>query len=143
MLDATGELNRMEMAKMADPEIQVRIAQYEMAFRMQTSVPELTDISKEPESTFKLYGDDARKPVYIESSFVEEPAFEREVLIEVFVAHEPARVVDARQAHREPRRTLGRQPQLQVLRGDEGINRIRRPCRINGFRNGRANRPLE
>ena len=62
MLDATGELNRMEMARMADPEIQVRIAQYEMAFRMQSSVPELTDISKEPESTFKLYGDDARKP---------------------------------------------------------------------------------
>jgi uncharacterized protein (DUF1501 family) len=62
MLDATGELNRMEMAKMADPEIQVRIAQYEMAFRMQTSVPELTDISKEPESTFRLYGDDARRP---------------------------------------------------------------------------------
>jgi hypothetical protein len=62
MLDAAGELNRMEMAKVADPEIQVRIAQYEMAFRMQSSVPELTDISKEPESTFKLYGDDARTP---------------------------------------------------------------------------------
>lgn len=62
MLDATGELNRLEMAKIADPEIQVRIAQYEMAFRMQRSVPELTDISKEPESTFKLYGEDARKP---------------------------------------------------------------------------------
>jgi hypothetical protein len=62
MLDATGELNRMEMAKIADPEIQVRIAQYEMAFRMQTSVPELTDISKEPESTFALYGEDARNP---------------------------------------------------------------------------------
>jgi uncharacterized protein (DUF1501 family) len=61
MLDATDELNRMEFSKIADPEIQVRIAQYEMAFRMQTSVPELTDISKEPESTFKLYGDDARK----------------------------------------------------------------------------------
>lgn len=62
MLDATGELNRIEMAKIADPEIQVRIAQYEMAFRMQSSVPELTDTSKEPETTFKLYGDDARKP---------------------------------------------------------------------------------
>jgi uncharacterized protein (DUF1501 family) len=62
MLDATDELNRMEMARLADPEIAVRIAQYEMAFRMQTSVPELTDISKEPESTFKLYGEDARKP---------------------------------------------------------------------------------
>jgi hypothetical protein len=62
MLDTTGELNRLEMAKIADPEIQVRIAQYEMAFRMQSSVPELTDVSKEPESTFKLYGEDARKP---------------------------------------------------------------------------------
>jgi uncharacterized protein (DUF1501 family) len=45
-----------------DPEIATRTAQYEMAFRMQTSVPELTDLSKEPESTFKLYGEDARKP---------------------------------------------------------------------------------
>jgi hypothetical protein len=45
-----------------DPEIQTRIAQYEMAHRMQTSVPELADITSEPESTFKLYGDDARKP---------------------------------------------------------------------------------
>jgi uncharacterized protein (DUF1501 family) len=62
MLDATGELNRLQMAKIGDPETQVRIAQYEMAFRMQTSVPELTDISKEPESTYKLYGEDARKP---------------------------------------------------------------------------------
>lgn len=62
MLDATDEMNRIEMARLADPEIQVRIAQYEMAFRMQTSVPELTDIAKEPESTFKLYGEDARKP---------------------------------------------------------------------------------
>ncbi len=61
MLDATGELNRMEMARIADPETQVRIAQYEMAFRMQSSVPELSDISKEPESTFKLYGEEARK----------------------------------------------------------------------------------
>ena len=61
MLDALGELNQIESAKLADPETQVRIAQYEMAFRMQASVPDLTDISKEPESTFKLYGEDARK----------------------------------------------------------------------------------
>ena len=62
MLDATEELNHLEFSKIADPETQVRIAQYEMAFRMQASVPELTNISREPESTFKLYGDDARKP---------------------------------------------------------------------------------
>ncbi|MGC2658549.1 MAG: DUF1501 domain-containing protein [Bryobacteraceae bacterium] len=61
MLDALGELNQLTNSKIADPETQVRIAQYEMAFRMQASVPDLTDITKEPESTFKLYGEDARK----------------------------------------------------------------------------------
>lgn len=61
MLDALGELNEIQNAKIADPETQVRIKQYEMAFRMQASVPDLTDITKEPESTFKLYGEDARK----------------------------------------------------------------------------------
>lgn len=61
MLDALGEMNQIEHEKLGDPETRVRIAQYEMAFRMQTSVPELTDLSKEPESTYKLYGEDAKK----------------------------------------------------------------------------------
>ena len=61
-LDALGELNRLKAAEYADPEIATRIAQYEMAFKMQTSVPELTDLSKEPPGTFALYGEDARKP---------------------------------------------------------------------------------
>ena len=61
MLDALSELNQAQAQKLGDPETQVRIAQYEMAFRMQTSVPELTDLSKEPDSTFKLYGEEARK----------------------------------------------------------------------------------
>ena len=61
MLDALGELNQRQSEQLGDPETRVRIAQYEMAFRMQSSVPDLTDISKEPESTFKLYGEDARK----------------------------------------------------------------------------------
>jgi hypothetical protein len=61
MLDALGQLNQIEHEKIGDPETLVRIAQYEMAFRMQSSVPELTDVSKEPESTYKLYGEDARK----------------------------------------------------------------------------------
>src|SRR5947199_4512405 len=47
MLDGLGELNRLQQAKDGDPEIQTRITQYEMAFRMQASVPELTDLSKE------------------------------------------------------------------------------------------------
>ncbi|HYI96356.1 MAG TPA: DUF1501 domain-containing protein, partial [Bryobacteraceae bacterium] len=45
-----------------DPEIQTRIRQYEMAYRMQTSVPDLMDLSKEPESTFEMYGPESRKP---------------------------------------------------------------------------------
>jgi hypothetical protein len=61
-LDAIGELNRQQFAKELDPEIESRIAQYEMAYRMQTSVPNATDVSDEPESTFKLYGEDARTP---------------------------------------------------------------------------------
>jgi hypothetical protein len=61
-LDALGKLNQMQLAEFGDPEITTRIAQYEMAFRMQSSVPELTDLSKEPEHTFELYGPDAKKP---------------------------------------------------------------------------------
>jgi hypothetical protein len=62
MLDALGELNQLTYEKHADSETKSRIAQYEMAFRMQSSVPDLTDLSKEPESTYKLYGEEARKP---------------------------------------------------------------------------------
>ena len=62
MLDGLAKLNTMEAETYADPEIDARIAQYEMAYRMQTSVPELTNIADEPESTFALYGEDARKP---------------------------------------------------------------------------------
>ena len=61
-LDALAELNRMKLEEFGDPEISTRIAQYEMAFRMQTSVPELTNLSDEPARIFKLYGEDARQP---------------------------------------------------------------------------------
>ncbi len=61
-LDGLAALNNHLHETVADPEIETRIAQYEMAYRMQTSVPELADVSKEPESTYTLYGDDARKP---------------------------------------------------------------------------------
>jgi hypothetical protein len=62
MLDAAGKLNAMRHDAYNDPEIETRIAQYEMAYRMQTSVPELMDLSKEPESVFELYGPESRKP---------------------------------------------------------------------------------
>jgi hypothetical protein len=61
-LDDLARLNQAKLAETHDPEIATRIAQYEMAFRMQASVPELTDLSQEPESTFALYGEDSRKP---------------------------------------------------------------------------------
>jgi hypothetical protein len=62
LLDDLAKLNQLKQLETGDPEIATRIAQYELAFRMQTSVPELTDLSKEPKHTFDLYGDDARKP---------------------------------------------------------------------------------
>jgi Protein of unknown function (DUF1501) len=61
-LDGLKQLNEMKLRELGDPETQTRIQQYEMAFRMQSSVPQLTDLTKEPESTFKLYGDAAKKP---------------------------------------------------------------------------------
>ncbi len=61
-LDGLRELNEMNYKLVGDPETHTRIQQFEMAFRMQSSVPELTDTSNEPESTYQLYGDDARKP---------------------------------------------------------------------------------
>jgi len=61
-LDAVKTLNQGELAMEGDPEIATRIAQYEMAFRMQTSVPELTDLTKEPESITSMYGPDAKTP---------------------------------------------------------------------------------
>ena len=61
-IDDLDQLNRAELEDFGDPEIATRIAQYEMAYKMQTSVPELTDFSKEPERTFALYGPEARKP---------------------------------------------------------------------------------
>lgn len=62
MLDSLGTMNRGVLDEFADPETSARIAQYEMAFRMQASVPELTDTSGEPESIRRMYGDDVDKP---------------------------------------------------------------------------------
>jgi hypothetical protein len=62
MLDALRALEQEQHAKVLDPEIDARIAQYEMAYRMQTSVPEVMDLSDEPDHVFDLYGPDARTP---------------------------------------------------------------------------------
>jgi hypothetical protein len=62
MLDGLAELNRIKAESYGDPEIRTRIAQYEMAFRMQASVPKLMDLSHEPKSVFDRYGPNSRTP---------------------------------------------------------------------------------
>jgi uncharacterized protein (DUF1501 family) len=62
MLDRLRELHEIEYERTLDPAIRSRIAQYEMAFRMQTSVPEVTDLSDEPQHVLDLYGKDVNKP---------------------------------------------------------------------------------
>lgn len=62
MLDLVGELNEAEAERSFDPEVRARIAQYEMAYRMQMSVPDLTDFSDEDEATLEMYGPEVRKP---------------------------------------------------------------------------------
>ena len=62
MLAGLGKLNRKQFEVIGDPEIETRIAQFELAHRMQTSVPELTDLSRETQATFDLYGPDSTRP---------------------------------------------------------------------------------
>ncbi len=62
MLDRMAELEHQQYRDLGDPEINARVAQYEMAYRMQTSVPDVMNLSGEPESVFELYGPEARNP---------------------------------------------------------------------------------
>jgi hypothetical protein len=62
MLDRLQDLHQLRVEETLDPALDARIEQYEMAYRMQTSVPEVTNLSDEPDSTFDLYGSDARTP---------------------------------------------------------------------------------
>ncbi|MGB2265623.1 MAG: DUF1501 domain-containing protein [Akkermansiaceae bacterium] len=62
MLDRLKDLHEAQLAETGNLEIENRIAQYEMAFRMQSSIPEVTDFKEEPEHTYKLYGEDAKTP---------------------------------------------------------------------------------
>src|SRR5262249_34319805 len=62
MLDGLGKLNQAGFERSGDPEVETRIAQYEMAFRMQRSIPDLVDISNEPKSVLELYGPEVTQP---------------------------------------------------------------------------------
>ncbi len=79
-LDDLAQLNDIKYQDFGDPEILTRVSQYEMAFRMQASVPELTDLSKEPESMFELYGPESRKPgTYAANCLLARRLLERDV----------------------------------------------------------------
>ena len=62
LIDGIGKLNSIKSRQSGDPEIEARTKHFEMAYRMQASVPELTDLSDEPEEVFNLYGPDSRRP---------------------------------------------------------------------------------
>jgi hypothetical protein len=78
-LDALRDLNGMHAAEAGDPEIETRIAQYEMAYRMQTSVPDLTDLSKEPESVHQMYGTEPGKASFANNCLLARRLVERGV----------------------------------------------------------------
>ncbi len=80
MLDALGKLNEKNFERFGDPETQSRIAQYEMAFRMQSSVPELTDLGEESKATKEMYGPNVEKPgTYAHSAILTRRLIERGV----------------------------------------------------------------
>src|SRR5262245_43402018 len=82
MLDALGRLNNRQLERFGDPETRTRIAQYEMAFRMQSSVPELTDLSNEPKHILDLYGPDVTTPgTYAHSALMSRRLIERGVRV--------------------------------------------------------------
>lgn len=78
MLDALGRLNQKNFERYGDPETQTRISQYEMAFRMQSSVPELTDLTGESRATLDMYGPEVEKPgTYAQSAILARRLIER------------------------------------------------------------------
>jgi hypothetical protein len=87
MLDALNALNQRNLQRFGDPETQTRIAQYEMAFRMQRSVPDLVDISQESATTLEMYGPDATKPgTFAHSALLARRLVERGVRV-IQIAH--------------------------------------------------------
>ena len=79
VLESINDINLKEYQKFGDPEVLTRINQYEMAYRMQSSVPELTDLSKEPKSTLGLYGANPGKPSFANNCLLARRLVERGV----------------------------------------------------------------
>ena len=70
ILDDLAQMNALKFGAIGDPEIETRIAQYEMAFRMQSSVPDLVDLSSEPKSVLDLYGPEVTMPGTFAASII-------------------------------------------------------------------------
>jgi hypothetical protein len=79
LLEGIQDLNRLELGAVGDPEIATRISAYEMAYRMQTSVPDLMDISKEPESVLQMYGAEPGKASFANNCLLARRLAERDV----------------------------------------------------------------
>ncbi len=79
LLDGVQEFNRQSLGRLGDPEIQTRIDAYEMAYRMQTSVPDLMDIAKEPKEVLEMYGAEPGKPSYANNCLLARRLAERDV----------------------------------------------------------------
>ena len=79
LLDGVQEFNRQALGRLGDPEIQTRIDAYEMAYRMQTSVPDLMDIAKEPKEVLELYGAEPGKASYANNCLLARRLAERDV----------------------------------------------------------------
>jgi hypothetical protein len=110
MLDALARFNQLEQARHGDPETLTRIAQYEMAFRMQTSVPELTDFSSESQATLDLYGPAVKEP----------GSFAASCLLARRLAERNVRVVQINHRGWDQHGTLPEHLRIQCLDTDRG-----------------------
>ena len=137
MLDAVSELNQLQHQAIGDPETLTRIAQYEMAYRMQASVPELTDLSAEPASVYDLYGEDARRAGKLRAVLPDDAASAR--ARDAVRADLAERLGRAFQRHRPSAESVpGRRPGVLRLRaGPEAARHARR----HAARLGRRVRP--
>ena len=146
-LDGLKALNELNYQQVGDPETHTRIQQYELAFRMQASVPELTDIASEPEATFKLYGDDGQEARHVRQHGAAGAADGR--ARRAVRADLPQQLGHARQRRRPAARSVPRR-RSAVLRPDSGpqaARHVRRDARHLGRRvrphDLLAGRPLE
>ena len=139
MLDAVSELNQLQHQTIGDPETLTRIAQYEMAYRMQASVPELTDLSSEPAAVYDLYGEDARRPgSFAQCCLTTRRLLERGDTIRADLAERLGRAFQRHRPSAEP--VPGRRP--GVLRPRSGPEAARH-ARRHAARLGRRIRPYD